>query len=58
MTHSIPATSFSTLGVDIGDRKSHICILNEAGEVSGEQVVATTQASFAAIAKQHGPRTS
>jgi len=31
-----------TIGLDLGDRTSHFCILNEAGEVILEQKVATT----------------
>src|SRR5580658_4612659 len=31
-----------TIGLDLGDRSSHYCILNEAGEVILEQKLATT----------------
>ena len=31
-----------TIGVDLGDRTSHYCILNEAGEIILEQELATT----------------
>src|SRR5450755_1744082 len=32
-----------TIGVDLGDRTSHYCVLDEAGNVILEQSVATTQ---------------
>jgi hypothetical protein len=31
-----------TIGLDLGDRFSHYCILNEAGEVIGERNLPTT----------------
>jgi len=31
-----------TIGLDVGDRFSHYCILNEAGEVIGERSLPTT----------------
>jgi transposase len=31
-----------TIGLDLGDRTSHYCILNEAGEVIWEQELPTT----------------
>jgi hypothetical protein len=31
-----------TIGLDLGDRFSHYCILNESGEVIGEHHLATT----------------
>ncbi len=54
MTHSISATTqFTTLGIDIGDRKSHICVLDQAGEVTSELVIPTRPDAFADIANQH-----
>ena len=31
-----------TIGLDLGDRTSHYCVLNEAGEIILEQELATT----------------
>jgi transposase len=38
--------STSTVGIDLGDRKSHICVLDEAGQIIEEGTVATTAAGF------------
>ncbi|MEZ6014411.1 MAG: transposase [Planctomycetota bacterium] len=52
MTEPTPTTtttatltkSTSTIGIDLGDRKSHICVLDEAGQILEEGTVATTAA--------------
>ncbi len=31
-----------TIGIDLGDRKSHICVLDAAGEMVEESRIATT----------------
>ncbi len=31
-----------TIGIDLGDRKSHICVLDAAGEIVEEGRIATT----------------
>ena len=38
-----------TIGLDLGDRNSRYCILNEAGEVVSEGPMATTQAGFGSL---------
>ena len=38
----------STIGIDLGDRKSHICVLDEAGQILEEGTVATTAAGLCA----------
>jgi transposase len=38
-----------TIGIDLGDRNSRYCILDEAGEVVREGVVATTPAGFSEL---------
>jgi transposase len=38
--------STSTIGIDLGDRKSHICVLDEAGQIIEEGTVATTAAGL------------
>ena len=35
-----------TIGIDLGDRKSHICVLDSSGEVLEEGTVATTEAGL------------
>ena len=36
----------ATVGIDLGDRKSNVCLLNRAGDQAGEYEVDTTQESF------------
>ena len=47
-----------TIGLDLGDRSSWYCVLNEAGEVIGEQKLSTTpkalKEAFAAMPRQPG----
>src|SRR5260370_17328774 len=38
-----------TVGIDLGDRSSRYCILDEQGEVLAEGSVATTQKGFAQL---------
>lgn len=48
MTHSIAAT----MGLDVGDRKSHFCVLDErTGEILEEGSVASTRAGLTALLK-------
>jgi len=35
-----------TIGVDLGDRKSHICVLDNRGEIMREEAITTSPASF------------
>ena len=54
MTEPTPTTtttatltkSTATIGIDLGDRKSHICVLDEAGQILEEGTVATTAAGL------------
>jgi len=39
----------TAMGIDIGDRKSHVCILDQAGEVSLETTIATTPNGVASL---------
>ena len=41
------AVTSTTIGIDIGDRTSHICVLDDAGNVIETGVVASTPAAFA-----------
>ena len=50
MTHRIsPTVEYTTLGIDVSDRKSHVCILDGAGEVSLETTIPTTPDGVAAL---------
>ena len=52
MTHRIsPTFKFTTLGIDVGDRNSHVCILDQAGEISLETRIPTTQGGIASVMK-------
>jgi transposase len=42
MTEASTNSSTMTIGIDLGDRKSHICVLDAAGEVVEEGTIATT----------------
>ena len=54
MTEPTPTTtttatltkSTATIGIDLGDRKSHICVLDEAGQILEEGTVVTTAAGL------------
>lgn len=38
-----------TIGIDLGDKTSHYCVLNEQGEVIGESKVATTKPALVRV---------
>ena len=42
MTESTTTPTTMTIGVDLGDRKSHICVLDAVGEIAEESRSATT----------------
>ena len=42
MTQATTTPSTLTIGIDLGDRKSHICVLDAAGEIVEESRIATT----------------
>ena len=42
MTEATTAPSTLTIGIDLGDRKSHVCVLDADGEVVEESQIATT----------------
>jgi transposase len=47
MTDRTPSSlPLTTLGIDISDRKSHVCVLNADGEVVRETTISTTQTGF------------
>ena len=42
MTEASTTTTTLTIGIDLGDRKSHVCVLDADGEVVEESRIATT----------------
>ena len=42
MTQATTAGSTLTIGIDLGDRKSHVCVLDAEGEIVEESRIATT----------------
>ena len=42
MTEATTTQSDMTIGIDLGDRKSHVCVLDAAGEVVEESQITTT----------------
>ncbi|MFT7479940.1 MAG: transposase, partial [Gammaproteobacteria bacterium] len=42
MTKAITTAPTMTIGIDLGDRQSHICVLDAAGEIVEESRIATT----------------
>ena len=47
MNKSVTTTARTTVGIDLGDQKSHYCILDGEGEVLSEGTVRTTENGFA-----------
>ena len=48
MTKAITTPAISTVGIDLGDRKSHLCVLDAEGEIIEESIITTTPKSFRA----------
>ena len=48
MTKPTTTPSSMTIGIDLGDRKSHICVLDAAGEITEEGQITTTPKAFRA----------
>ena len=42
MSEATTSPSTMTIGIDLGDRKSHVCVLDATGEVVEESRIATT----------------
>ncbi len=42
MSQATTASSTLTIGIDCGDRKSHVCVLDAAGEIVEESRIMTT----------------
>ena len=43
MKTKIPAGEKLTIGLDLGDRRHHACLLDEAGEILAEEVIVNTR---------------
>ena len=48
MTESTITPTTMTIGIDLGDRKSHICVLDAVGEIAEESRSATTPKALCA----------
>jgi transposase len=46
MTQTIRTTSTLTIGIDLGDRKSHVCVLDTSAEIVEESVITMTPRSL------------
>ena len=46
MKKSSVSWSGSTIGVDLGDRTSRVCVLDAAGEIVEEATISTTRSAF------------
>jgi hypothetical protein len=44
MKTTIPAVEGQTIGLDLGDRRHHACVLDAAGDVVTEEAIAKTRA--------------
>jgi transposase len=44
-THLI-TTARHTIGVDLGDKRSHLCVLNAEGQIANECTITTSPAAF------------
>lgn len=42
----------TTIGIDLGDRKSHACVLDDAGQVVSREVITTTKEGFTTFVRQ------
>lgn len=51
MKTKIPAGKKRTIGIDLGDRHHHVCVLDEAGEIIAEEVIANTREVLTAFLK-------
>ena len=49
MTESTTTPAIMTIGIDRGDRKSQMCVLDTAGEVAEESRIATTPKALRAL---------
>lgn len=55
MEECITALSGMTIGMDLGDRHSHLCLLDESGEIVEESRLATTETAMHRWFSSHPP---
>ncbi|WP_193215034.1 IS110 family transposase [Luteolibacter marinus] len=46
-------SSTTTIGIDLGDKKHSICVLDAAGKVLSESTITNTRGSMARLSKRH-----
>ncbi|MBV9034442.1 MAG: transposase, partial [Acidobacteriaceae bacterium] len=46
MKTQLPISGRHTIGVDLGDQRSHLCVLDAAGQVASESTIPTSPAAF------------
>jgi transposase len=46
-------TNGLTIGLDLGDRRHHVCVLAGSGEIIAEEVLANTREGLTAFAARH-----
>lgn len=47
-----PRTNQTTVGIDLGDRKHAVCVLNHKGEILREETITNTRESLRALSKR------
>jgi hypothetical protein len=53
MKTKIPAVEKMTIGLDLGDRRHHVCILDAAGEIVAEEANVDTREVLTAFLAPH-----
>ena len=53
MNTKIPAGETLTIGLDLGDRRHHVCVLDAAGEILAEEAIANTRECLEAFAARY-----
>ena len=46
-------SSTRTVGLDLGDRKHSVCVLDARGEILKQEAITNTRPSLAALSKRH-----
>ena len=53
MKTKIPAVEKWTIGLDLGDRRHHLCVLDAAGDIVAEEAIANTQEVLTALGARY-----
>lgn len=53
MKTSIPAVEKLTIGIDLGDRRHHVCVLAATGEILAEESIPNPREVLTAFAARH-----